>query len=53
VKAGDIVQYKNHHGKIHGKVIATVGKKWLKIEWSDRVVLSEHREDVTKISKNV
>mgnify|MGYP005831141343 FL=1 len=52
MKAGDKVQYRE--GKfinLVGEIRAIQGRKWIKVQWSDNVVLVEHINDLNFLSK--
>ena len=52
MKVGDPVKYKNVNSlNVTGKVKAVKGKKWLLIDWSDGVNLSEHIDDLVFLDK--
>tara|TARA_R110000824_G_scaffold56294_2_gene154279 strand:- start:304 stop:462 length:159 start_codon:yes stop_codon:yes gene_type:complete len=52
MKVGDIVKYKNaESSKVTGEVKQVKGKKWLCVNWSDGVNLSEHVDDLVFFGK--
>ena len=63
MQIGDLVKYKdnftnykNHmipRNIVHGVVLEKMGKKWLKIMWSDGVILEEHIGDLNKINNGL
>ena len=53
MKIGNIVRYNTDESKVTGKIKSRQGKNWVTVEWSDRVTLTEHRNDlVLCIQKN-
>jgi len=63
LKPGDLVRYTDPRGhfsgplgeksknKITGLVVEIISPRWVKIKWSDDVVLKEHINDVEIISE--
>ena len=52
MKVGNIVKYKNASPPgMTGRVKAVKGKKWLDVDWSDGVNLSEHVDDLIFLDK--
>jgi hypothetical protein len=63
MQVGDLVEYrdnstnyKNHmipQNIVQGVILEKIGKKWLKIMWSDGVILQEYIRDLNKISNGL
>jgi translation initiation factor IF-1 len=52
MKVGTLVEYITppEHKKIVGTVTKVKGKKWVRVEWSDKVIYDEHVCDLKSIS---
>ena len=52
MKVGNVVKYKNTSSSgVTGRIKAVKGKKWLEVDWSDGVSLSEHADDLIFLDK--
>ena len=49
MNVGDLVKYCGEQKGLSGIVKIKKGKKWVKVLWSDKVILSEHVDDLEKI----
>ena len=45
MQIGDLVEYKEASGRL-GIVIKTQGKQWVKVQWPEKIILSEHINDL-------
>ena len=47
MKVGDVVKYKEACTRdVTGEVTCVKGRKWVCVEWSDNINLSEHVDDL-------
>tara|TARA_R100000008_G_scaffold20197_1_gene10508 strand:+ start:280 stop:441 length:162 start_codon:yes stop_codon:yes gene_type:complete len=46
MKIGNLVRYNTGESSVTGKIKSLHGKSWVTVEWSDRVVLKEHKDDL-------
>jgi hypothetical protein len=52
VDIGNLVTYrKEGTNRVHGIVTKSKGKRWVVVQWSNDVILSEHIDDLKKLEK--
>jgi hypothetical protein len=53
VEIGNLVTYRNNGtNRVHGIITKSKGKRWVVVQWSDGVILSEHVGDLKKLEKS-
>jgi len=55
MKVGDLVSYNSASNTSEfqdatGLVVEILGRKWIKVKWSDNVIHSEHLDDLKRIN---
>jgi len=45
MQIGDLVEHKEAKGKL-GVVIKIQGKQWIKVRWPEKIIFSEHINDM-------
>jgi hypothetical protein len=51
MQLGDLVTYREGTQTLTGKIKTILGRKWISIQWSDKLVSDEHVDDLNILQK--